>query len=932
MTITVSAQLSGGFSNQAVGGELVNATGAPPVLAGSTTATFAVALGYSLVPPSDRSSTTVRRIWADNHLIYDVLNPAGVIINAATAPSYSGMSLTFHSGDPDAVPDPTIVNDMGKLAPAFRNMLYMVIHDFPLQVGATPLPPSPVIIAPVTTISTVIYPFPGLSTSGMPGAYYGGVGPIGGMLYMAGPPNPAYPEGGLLNGYWYKFASIGGFRSYGPQGQTDILTFPFRNFISADDAGNVTCEITTTKPGTTTQAPAPAPSYATAIPTIVVELVDATSITPAITAFTPLDDSAAKQIGAYHLMADWTTSTAYGFTDNYHFDSISSFVEHSYSIADRLELQRFAQVDQITVNVGSPTQTTYSGVTIFNQYVHAHDTVHGFAFFSAETTFSNSDPLMCVDLASGTVLSAYGLASSSLFDIDGMSVGLRDCGDCVVSTSNLGKSFGLVTGAFLSGTVGLTPYTIDGQLGCAASHASLYLGTDDGGFPSSADHVASVLAYPIVGRQDLQTAYGLSPLARQDWFFFVAIGHSVYLVQGQPSNIVGATLVYSADRYITAVFIDPTDYSLMLIEDDGSGTTTTLERIKIGTSLTSAGVTPVFNKSVYAVEIPLMGGMDVLTEQSCRESQYLDGKFVYPNGSFNWVTIDMGSGATISTAVSDTALATDAWLYNSATGSAIVIVDGVPKNVTLSAALGGAINLSDYLTWLCLNAGYAADAISVTGIDDRIEGARIDSAVGLWTYLTELAAVFNFSYFESEGKIKFRRGTSGDASQVAYTIDLSSLALVDGGVSGLNENIITTIAAGSEVAGAVAVTYVDIGFGFQNNSQTFQRSRFPFQDTQIGTLASYDTYIVMTASQCLKYATRLAFSQYAESVVQSVRLPFAYSRLEPSDVINLIIGTEAYLVDVKEIVFNTDWSLSTTCVDFNYRTNITGAIVDVRSE
>jgi hypothetical protein len=71
---------------------------------------------------------SIRRIWADNKLIYDITGTVGVVTQN------NKYRIRFYLGDEDQLPDSAIVADKGAAnTPAFRGLAYMIFDDMPLQ-------------------------------------------------------------------------------------------------------------------------------------------------------------------------------------------------------------------------------------------------------------------------------------------------------------------------------------------------------------------------------------------------------------------------------------------------------------------------------------------------------------------------------------------------------------------------------------------------------------------------------------------------------------------------------------------------------------------------------------------------------------------------------------------------------------------------------
>lgn len=917
-------------ANNTVAGVPVQQTNAPPILAGATRATFAVSLGYSLVPAADRSGTQVLRIWADDQLIWDASNPN-------VAPTFTDMTFTFHPGLENAEPDATIVADMGDLTPGFRNLIYLVIRDFNLQVGPTPEAPPPTITAPQPVVTTQTFPYPGIAPDPNTNAYNAGIyftGPgLGiGPLFLTNPPNIAFPVNGF-NGRFIAWINDSQSRT-GVGGGYDSIAGtvtpypvkigdnPLTQVVAGNDAVDATVSTTTIKPGTVTQAPPPEPTYRTTLPKIRVELADAIPTTPTVSNFDAIPGNFPNQ--PQGVFADWDRGIAYGFTQNRPGTvDTYNFVEHEYSLSgDNIELFQHDPQGTFTCNPGTPEAFVHPGAQVFFVNFAAHDKVNNLCF--TQSTIANSVIIEQIDLSSGKIVGTYGLEGGTLNDVDGVTIGMRNAGDCVVSQTPDGRTYGLVSGSFLTGTVGYQSYAVDGGLGLSSSIV-LNPPTVFGFYNA----VNSVLAIPILDRKDLEARFNVSTTTRQDWFALAALGQLIYLLRGTDSTITSADLIYTTDYPVHFSFWDVNDNSAILIKD-GTASANQIEKLTFNYGLGDGGIVPVFAGSAYNKTLP--DSLPVSLETSLRESIFDAGQFVYPAGNvsdgFTWITIDLGSGDFIGTVpqphVGGQTVGAG-WLYNAHTGAVTVVGNGTAAaaGLNINFGVGGAIQLSDVLTWLMLNAGYEAGNISVAGtITDQVQGGIIDSRVGLWSYLTNLGVVYQFDYFESEGKIKFNRGTSGDTAGAAYSIDVNSLGEAQGGEGDLHENVITTLAAPIEMASAVEVGYVDVEFDYQKNARTFQRARFPFRLQKPANTASYETYMVMTGSEALQRAAQASFVNYAESVVQNLALPFQFAKLEPADTLNVLIDNTEYLITIKEVVFNTDWSLSVTGTNFNYRNNV----------
>jgi len=83
--------------------------------------------------------TSVRRIWANGKLIYDVSDPSN--FQALSGSATMVQNFTVYPGDENQQPDPTIQAEKGvNLTPAFRGLAYVVFNDLDLSQWGNYLP------------------------------------------------------------------------------------------------------------------------------------------------------------------------------------------------------------------------------------------------------------------------------------------------------------------------------------------------------------------------------------------------------------------------------------------------------------------------------------------------------------------------------------------------------------------------------------------------------------------------------------------------------------------------------------------------------------------------------------------------------------------------------------------------------------------------
>lgn len=113
------------------------------------TADFAIAMCYGPIQ-------SVRRIWANGNIIYDVTSGAstdssggskdvsggflGIFYRAAMGASNGKFNLSIYNGTEDQAADPIILSAMGGSTPAYRGIAYLVFSNFQLEDYGNQLP------------------------------------------------------------------------------------------------------------------------------------------------------------------------------------------------------------------------------------------------------------------------------------------------------------------------------------------------------------------------------------------------------------------------------------------------------------------------------------------------------------------------------------------------------------------------------------------------------------------------------------------------------------------------------------------------------------------------------------------------------------------------------------------------------------------------
>lgn len=233
-----------------------------------------------------------------------------------------------------------------------------------------------------------------------------------------------------------------------------------------------------------------------------------------------------------------------------------------------------------------------------------------------------------------------------------------------------------------------------------------------------------------------------------------------------------------------------------------------------------------------------------------------------------------------------------------------------------------AFPLSSVLRHLALNAGYDASDIDVdSALTESIPGVNIADRYDADQLFDDLGLVYGFKHFESEGKKKFIKDTTVN---VAYALTRDNLsALSDGDDSGFVLN--TTLQSPSNSPYSMQVSFLD-NYLYAWAAATFTQDG---QVLKLGAVADKQIKIpfVMATSVANAKAASAFYALDAMTIQQSIRLSPRYLLLEPSDVLQVTVGSYTYKVQISEMTINADLSISINASNFDYDRNIVPATI-----
>lgn len=611
---------------------------------------------------------------------------------------------------------------------------------------------------------------------------------------------------------------------------------------------------------------------------------------------------------------DWANGLYYTFSG-----SPPNALMHVFSAASASPMVS-QEIRTIAINTGP-----FPGTFLRTDSFLVWDRYNSMAFTILAQSSSNTVPIVSLRLATGVVAGSFGVESNGTTD---NAAGFYSSAYGVVLKYRVGGAIknALVVGSAFN-DIGLLGYTPDGTAftfgGADFSHHS-GLGSTGG----------SLTEYPIMDRADLQSKFPNATVNKQDGFYLFGGNNQIFLTQvtGDPPTIAASGLLWSFDAAMTvgAMMFDPNDGNVVVFLTDISGATYVSKLlVHVTQSPSDLGLVVRADKQLYLTAIPAFN--PALLASAMINSRIPNDIYAYPSGSNSFQFLNLANGL-ITTSVpvaGGFAGAGSDYVYDGATNSVLLptgTISGTEGGVllTFTASNFGGVTLANALRWMVLQGGYAATDISVDGaITDVVKGGLITTQTDLWTVMGDIAATFNFVFFESDGLVKFRRPGEGDTAAVAVSLTEEDLGDL-GGNSGSFESVITTSPAAHDAPDEVDLAFYDFDLLYTASVQPYHLNNFPPRVGRSATsiLKSYTIPFVIHGTDAQVYAANLCYRLPAVLSSSTFRLAQSRMALEPGDVcfVTLADGSVMQLI-LQELVYNADWSISAGAGNADFRSN-----------
>lgn len=926
---------------------------------------FAMGFGYNLAPEGEAEPAQIRRLWVNGVLFYQDGAYVPLKFNTATGNNYlaantsgsggglqlpgaissdetlttldkrfANLRFRFYGGTEEQLPDTAIAADKGDLAPAFRGMIYMVIEG--LVVG----------------------------TQRSQRAY--------GFDWVSGTNND------------------------------------FQTIEPLD------------------------------LPTITAELVDGTSVNLNPTAFA-MNDTSYPTFGQ-KMFVDWKGRRVKIVAGDSSSESIVTF-----------DLDAEAQEGgQVVTSIGSGDYL-YEGFGWETEggYIVAHG-----------GGLSNSTTILVADAETGVEVSRFGANSSNLSprDEDGgdpyvtgkpaVSMPLQSQGDIGMVIVGGDRIPILMAGNY---DVGVYAFP-GGQLPTGIPQGSFYhISNGSGFFP-----LGDVCPLRLADRPDASQYQDECFLTAENLTTGAELWANFVSYRGLAATIIGRKKVYSEEvgRVIVRVFLDSQGQVCLLSRASVGSTGSEITKLRanydsspeFGSAAGWRGVFPHINPAVDLgvgpVVQPIYSRIPLSVNSSNRQLKL-------SNLSFDTALISTSTIVDLSNGSSrvDANLNLKAGSFNFWDSAVDTVFYRGNPNTMYKLPLGHSFTaeqgqLKDYLRWLALRAGYTVGQLDVdSGLTDAVLGVLITTPYDSTTLFSDLGQLYDFSFFESGGKIKFVRssrnpvkasglltstgnpadgdtvtvgaavytfkdtmaapfdvkrgavaseslsnlvaainadgeegvnyyagtsahpkvfaevasettakvtarqgGLSGNSvplAEASSVLNWSGAALTGGleppppsigftiddlaplGESGAGDNevLVTTLASPTLAPGSAKLNYMDVNQDYKVNSQTYTADDQGLELTN-NSVKTLNVPFILTASEAYLRVSKIALRSGEQNTVQEFRLPWRYSLFEPSDVVSITIGPYQYIVQMDEVTFNGDFSLSCSGYNYSFRDDV----------
>jgi hypothetical protein len=518
-------------------------------------------------------------------------------------------------------------------------------------------------------------------------------------------------------------------------------------------------------------------------------------------------------------------------------------------------------------------------------------------YIIVQTGFTTFRKLYVIDLEQAQVVSTYGEDGFGLAETE------TRIGQIVASqgVENLDTAFSFA----MQGLVVITAAGVIHELGVSFDKGRLFL--------TRYSQLAKQPLFVGLNARSVTTSkayYSLGASQRDlgQYFAYVAVGNKVvrYVAHSRQPSLNKFSVFYQPVDWFTStgdvflVYYVKANDTVLVFESFTSGSFTW--RVSALDGPSQAVLWSINSVTNPGIIFPQSG-----TNSWLQNSNFDDEKMKWRSSTDTAVyTLNMLSGTTSITELTNFSLLDNLPIYDIVDDKLISAKDDKAAYTKLSGLAAQLFPLNDLLRDICLRRGYTNANITITGIDDQIEGAAITTSNDVNVTLYELARLYDFSIITQGDKITLTRRDVGFSGTVDGTI-LES----ERGIVGQDDDAFITVKSerygGAETPGKVIVNFIDPNADYTVNA-------VQHVSTVSGVDASQAVELSVPIIMSAQVATALAIRQASRVVTGKVQhefiVPRSYMRMLPGDIYNLQFKTFTDTVRIKQATYNADYSIT----------------------
>lgn len=156
----------------------------------------------------------------------------------------------------------------------------------------------------------------------------------------------------------------------------------------------------------------------------------------------------------------------------------------------------------------------------------------------------------------------------------------------------------------------------------------------------------------------------------------------------------------------------------------------------------------------------------------------------------------------------------------------------------------------------------------------------------------------------------------------SLNLTVDDMQMVQGGPTGEGAVLITTFPVPALQNQGVSITYYNLDADYAPGTQTYIPDQGADVDPTLASITNYALPVIMANAEAYFRIVKVAMKGIDNEVTQELQLPQKFMRLEPSDIIGVSINQFGYTIRLDEVTYNGDWSISINGTNYTFRDDI----------